>query len=40
MINKKVNNVQEALQGVKSGMTFMLEVLACVEFLKMQLQNW
>ena len=24
MINKKVNNVQEALQGVKSGMTFML----------------
>ena len=24
MINKKVNNVEEALQGVKSGMTFML----------------
>ncbi|WP_299005232.1 CoA transferase subunit A [uncultured Tenacibaculum sp.] len=24
MINKKVNNVQEALQGVKDGMTFML----------------
>ncbi|PQJ69022.1 CoA transferase subunit A [Polaribacter butkevichii] len=24
MINKKVNNVQEALQGVKNGMTFML----------------
>lgn len=24
MINKKVNNVQEALQGVKSGMTLML----------------
>lgn len=24
MINKKVNNVEEALQGVKNGMTFML----------------
>ena len=24
MINKKVNNVQEALQGVQDGMTFML----------------
>jgi 3-oxoacid CoA-transferase subunit A len=24
MINKKVNNVQEALEGVKNGMTFML----------------
>ena len=24
MINKKVENVQEALQGVESGMTFML----------------
>ncbi|MCL7761919.1 CoA transferase subunit A [Polaribacter sp. Z014] len=24
MINKKVNNVQDALQGVKNGMTFML----------------
>ena len=24
MINKKVNNVEEALNGVKDGMTFML----------------
>ena len=24
MINKKVNNVQEATKGVKDGMTFML----------------
>ena len=24
MINKKVNNVQDALQGVKSGMTMLL----------------
>lgn len=24
MINKKINNVQEAVAGVKDGMTFML----------------
>ena len=35
MINKKVNNVQEAVAGVKDSMTFMLGGFGYVEYQKM-----
>jgi 3-oxoacid CoA-transferase subunit A len=34
MINKKVNTVQEALEGIENGMTLMLGVLAFVNSRK------
>jgi acyl CoA:acetate/3-ketoacid CoA transferase alpha subunit len=39
MINKKVETVQEALQGIEDGMTIMLGGLVYVEFQKMPLPN-
>jgi acyl CoA:acetate/3-ketoacid CoA transferase alpha subunit len=40
MINKKVNTVQEALEGIENGMTLMLGGLAFVEFQKIAWLNW
>jgi len=40
MINKKVKNVQEALQGVQSNMTFMLGGFGLCGIPEMQLRNW
>jgi hypothetical protein len=37
MINKIVDNIEQALEGVESNMTFMFGGLGFQEFLKMQL---
>jgi 3-oxoacid CoA-transferase subunit A len=40
MISRKVNNVQEALNGISDGQTIMLGGFGLVVYPKIVLQNW